>query len=62
VDNDGFISTAEAARLLKVSLRVVRGAIRRGDIKAKKVGKCYRIILSSIYEPMHEERVSQEAA
>lgn len=41
--NDEFYTIDELAEILKVDHRTIRRAIKRGDIKAMKVGKQYRI-------------------
>lgn len=38
-----FFSVKEAAELLRVSLYFIREYIKRGDIKAVKLGKAYMI-------------------
>lgn len=46
--NDEFYSIDELANLLKVEHKTIRRAIKRGDIKAMRVGKVYRIRKSDI--------------
>lgn len=41
--NDEFYSISELAELLKVEHKTIRRAIQRGDIKAMKIGRVYRI-------------------
>ena len=41
--NDEFYTIDEVAKILKVEHRTIRRAIKRGDIKAMKVGRQYRI-------------------
>lgn len=46
--NEEFYTIDELAKILKVEHRTIRRAIKRGDIKAMKVGRQYRIKKSDI--------------
>lgn len=41
--NDEFYTIDEVAKILKVEHKTIRRAIKRGDIKAMKIGRQYRI-------------------
>lgn len=47
-DEQQAYSRDEAARLYGVSLSVIERAIHRGDLRAKKVGRKYRIDLAAL--------------
>jgi putative molybdopterin biosynthesis protein len=47
-------SAEEAAEILKVSKRTVYNEIKRGNLKAKKVGNRYRILKSEIENYMRD--------
>jgi excisionase family DNA binding protein len=49
------LSVSEAAQQLRVSEQIIRGAIRRGELKGFKIGRSWRIRPDSIDEMMAEE-------
>lgn len=48
VDEKPFLTTKEAAKLLGMPLRTVQSLCKRGEIKALKIGKRYRILRENL--------------
>ncbi|MDD5344860.1 MAG: helix-turn-helix domain-containing protein [Smithella sp.] len=48
IHNDGYLTVAELAKILKISRVAVFKKIKNGQIKAKKVGKTYLILRESL--------------
>lgn len=46
--NDRFIRVEDAARIFSVSPAVIRGLIKNGGLAGRKVGRSYRVLVSSI--------------
>jgi excisionase family DNA binding protein len=55
MSNDKVFTTDEAAQYLKVSKTTLLSHIRERKIKAKKVGRSWRILQSEIYRFLKEE-------
>jgi excisionase family DNA binding protein len=43
VDEDEILTGPEAAKVLKVHIQTVQALVRRGELRAAKVGRTYRI-------------------
>ena len=55
-----FLTITETAKLLRCHDDTVSAMARRGDIKVIKIGRCKRIVRSSIYD--YVNRGSDDAA
>ena len=53
--DDNVLTTDEAAKYLKISKATLLNHIRERKIKAKKVGRSWRVLQSEIYQFLKEE-------
>ena len=53
--DDNILTTDEAAQYLKISKATLLNHIREKKIKAKKVGRSWRVLQSEIYRFLNEE-------
>ncbi|AFA73918.1 hypothetical protein GPOL_c29010 [Gordonia polyisoprenivorans VH2] len=44
-----FISVEDAADLLDIHPRTIRRAIKRGDVRARRFGRCIRVESSTLF-------------
>jgi excisionase family DNA binding protein len=56
--DDNVLTTDEAAQYLKISKATLLSHIRERKIKAKKVGRCWRVLQSELYRFLKEEEES----
>lgn len=54
-----FLTPTEVAEMLQLKKNTVYDMIKRGDLKASKMGKQFRIRLTDVYEYMGENRASE---
>ena len=54
--DDSVLTTGEAAQYLKISKATLLSHIHQRKIKAKKVGRSWRVLQSEIYQFLKEER------
>ena len=52
---DNILTTYEAAKYLKISKSTLLNYIHQRKIKAKKVGRSWRVLQSEIYQFLQEE-------
>jgi len=55
MSDDRIFTTDEAAQYLKISKTTLLNHIRQRKIKAKKVGRSWRVLQSEIYRFLKEE-------
>jgi excisionase family DNA binding protein len=55
MNDDNILTTDEAARYLKISRATLLNHIRERKIKAKKVGRSWRILQSELYRFLKED-------
>jgi len=53
--DDSVLTTNEAAQYLKISKATLLNHIRQRKIKAKKVGRSWRVLQSELYRFLNEE-------
>ena len=51
-----FLTPTEVAEMLQLKKNTVYDMIKRGDLKASKMGKQFRIRLTDVYEYMGENK------
>jgi len=58
--DDNVLTTDEAAKYLKVSKSTLLNHIHHKKIKAKKVGRSWRVLQSEIYRFLNEEETNHK--